>query len=334
MEVTTSLDQDKWKDFVDSHPLGNIFQTPEMAEVYKKTKNREPLLLAVKNKSGDVLALMLAVIIKYLRGPWSTFTSRAIVQGGPLYVEGQTGNNALKLLIKEYDRIMQKYTLITEIRNLWDVSHIRPLLEDNEYNFEEHLNFLIRLDRSKEEIWRNIHKSRRKGINRAFKKGVVVERVKNKKYLPKIYNLLKETYTKAKIPLADFSLFESAFDVLLPNKMAKFYVAKLNNSIVATRIILNYKGLVYDWYAGSSKNYSNYYLNEAIIWHILEEHAGREFHTFDFGGAGKPNEEYGVREFKRRFGGRMVNFGRFIRIYSPIKLKIAKSLFSIYRRIL
>lgn len=30
-----------------NHPQGNIFQTIEMAEVYKRTKNYEPVSLAV-----------------------------------------------------------------------------------------------------------------------------------------------------------------------------------------------------------------------------------------------------------------------------------------------
>lgn len=44
--VTDSIDHEKWADFVYNHPHGNIFQTPEMREVYKRTKNYEPITLA------------------------------------------------------------------------------------------------------------------------------------------------------------------------------------------------------------------------------------------------------------------------------------------------
>ena len=38
IEITDSLDTNKWSEFVLNHPHGNIFQTPEMAEVYKIQK--------------------------------------------------------------------------------------------------------------------------------------------------------------------------------------------------------------------------------------------------------------------------------------------------------
>ena len=57
-------------------------------------------------------------------------------------------------------------------------------------------------------------------------------------------------------------------------------------------------------------------------------------HTFDFGGAGKPNKEYGVREFKRQFGGALVNYGRCKKIHSPLKVKIAEKGFEVYRKMM
>lgn len=38
LEITDSPDVTKWSEFVLNHPHGNIFQTPEMAEVYRRTK--------------------------------------------------------------------------------------------------------------------------------------------------------------------------------------------------------------------------------------------------------------------------------------------------------
>ena len=47
IEITDSPDKTQWSEFVYDHPQGNIFQTPELAEVYTKTKNYEPITLAV-----------------------------------------------------------------------------------------------------------------------------------------------------------------------------------------------------------------------------------------------------------------------------------------------
>jgi lipid II:glycine glycyltransferase (peptidoglycan interpeptide bridge formation enzyme) len=41
-------------------------------------------------------------------------------------------------------------------------------------------------------------------------------------------------------------------------------------------------------------------------------------------GAGKPDEAYGVREFKARFGGEQVEYGRFLKINNHILYNIGK----------
>ena len=60
IEITDSPDTKQWGEFVLNHPYGNIFQTPEMAEVYRRTKNYAPVTLAIvdikpffKNLIGD-----------------------------------------------------------------------------------------------------------------------------------------------------------------------------------------------------------------------------------------------------------------------------------------
>jgi len=46
---------------------------------------------------------------------------------------------------------------------------------------------------------------------------------------------------------------------------------------------------------------------------------------FDFMGAGRPDTDYGVREFKSKFGGKQVSYGRYLRINKPMLYQIGKS---------
>ena len=41
-------------------------------------------------------------------------------------------------------------------------------------------------------------------------------------------------------------------------------------------------------------------------------------------GVGKPDQEYGVRDFKARFGGELVNYGRLTRINNPFLYSLAE----------
>ena len=80
IEITDSPDTKLWGEFVLHHPQGNIFQTPEMAEVYKRTKNYEPVTLAAISDTGEMLAVLQAVVIKEISGFLGSFSARAVIK--------------------------------------------------------------------------------------------------------------------------------------------------------------------------------------------------------------------------------------------------------------
>jgi len=333
LKITDSPDVKQWGEFVYEHPYGNIFQTPEMAEVYKRTKNYEPISLAVLDtKNDEILAILQAVVIKEMSGFLGTFSARSIIQGGPLFIDGEKGIKALKILMEYYNKIARKKAIYTQLRNTWDTSAIYDVLNKMGYEYEEHLNFLIDLNCSKEILFSKLKRDKKRAIKKAKERGVKVVK-EDKTALPIFYEILQETYDKAKLPLADISLFEAVFDILVPNNMANLYMAKYNDTYIAGRITLNYRNVIYDWFACSSQDYLSMYPNELIVWHVLEEGIDNGYKVFDFGGAGDPNKKYGVRDFKKQFGGKLVNFGRYKKIHAPVKMKVADIGFKLYRSV-
>ena len=333
LKVVNKLDEKKWEAFIESHPNGNVFQTPQMMKVYQNTKNYEPLFLAVLDETDEIQAILLAHIIKEMSGALSSFSSRAIIQGGPIYKDGEDGLKALTKLMKAYDDLVKKKAIYTQIRNMRDESKIKSILHSIGYSYEAHLNYLINVKRSPEEILAAIHKNRRKNIRKARNKGVIIEEVIEKEQISDFYAPLRHTYQNAGVPLADISLLYNGFLHLCPNKMARYFVAKFENETIGARAVLTYKNLIFDWYAGSTENSAPYYPNELLVWHILEYGSKNGYYTFDFGGAGKPGVKYGVRTFKERFGGELVNFGRFEKDNQPIKKKISRVGFSIWKKV-
>jgi len=95
------------------------------------------------------------------------------------------------------------------------------------------------------------------------------------------------------------------------------YIAKYENNYIGGILILTYNGIIHDWYAGACDEYLKLCPNDLLAWHPIEWGSENGYHTFDFLGAGKPDEKYGVRDFKKRFGGQLVNFGRYKKIHSP-----------------
>ena len=56
-----------------------------------------------------------------------------------------------------------------------------------------------------------------------------------------------------------------------------------------------------------------------VYCYIVVEHG---LPRFDFMGAGKPEEDYGVRAFKAQMGGQLVGHGRFLLIAKPLLYRI------------
>jgi len=323
----------EWDEFVYNHPKANIFQTSYMAEVFERTKKIEPITLVVIDEETDeILASLLSCVMKQTN-ILSSFTSWARIRGGPLFLDNEKGIAAVSLLIQSYDSIIRKKVLYTDIWNLGNTQQLSMPIENNGYIYEDLLNFLIDLTKSKEELWEGLNRDKRRGIKKAKELNIAIEICIKKEEIPICYDLLQETYKNAKIPLADISLFESTFDILVSKHNAVFLFAKYDNKCIATQVALIYKDTIYAWYTGVIREYLSYHPGDLLIWHLLEWGAENGYSMFDFGGAGNPKKEYGVREYKKQFGGQLVNFGRYKKIHSPKKLWLAEKGFEVWRRL-
>lgn len=332
--IVRTLPEEEWRRFVTDHPAGNIFHTPEMFRVFGYAKNHQPELWAA-TQNGSVLALLLPVRIILKRGLLRYLTSRAVVYGGVLCAPGRIGQKALKILLQTYVHEVRGDLLFTELRNRTDLSTIRSVLQYSEFDYEDEYNFLVDLALPVERIWHKIAKSTRKQIRRIRDKGTLtIEELRDRKNLPVWYALIQKSFSRVHVPLADYSLFESAFDILYPQAMIQFLLCRVNDQHIAASVALLYKKEIIGWYRGFNREYRKYQPNDAMVWHLLKWGAEKRFHVFDFGGAGKPDEDYGPRRFKSKFGGALVNYGRHLCIHAPMRLKLSRAGYQVLRRFL
>jgi serine/alanine adding enzyme len=334
MTIVQTLPEAEWRRFVEEHPQGNIFHTPEMFQLFTRARGHHPTLWAAVGNGGRVLALLLPVQITLMDGLLCRFTTRAVSYGGVLCAPGIEGKEALAMLLRAYKREMMESILFTELRNLSDLSNIQPVLNDCGFAYEEHLNFLVDLDQPEKTIWRKISKSGRQSVRTSCNKGTIIEEVTERQKVAVSYQLLQKVYTRVQVPLASLTLFEAAFDILGPPGMFKIFLARVDEHYIGTCFLLMHKGRIIDWYAGSNRAFSSYCPGELLIWHILQWGKEHRFHLFDFGGAGNPDKDYGPRKFKAKFGGTPVNYGRNICVHHPHLLSFSRWGYQLYRRFL
>lgn len=334
MKLVKTLDRTQWKNFVELNPQGNIFHTPEMFEVFQQAEGHHPSLWAVVGKDDRILALLLPVRI-YMNSRMLKMVSRDIVYGGVLYELSDQGREGLGFLLEAYRKESRGSNLFTELRHISETTAVQPVLQNNQFDYEDHLNYIINLDRTPEEILNTIGKRTRKHISRGIRSGkLTVEVVKEPEMVSVCYDLIKTTYQNSSVPIAHPSLFEAAFDLLSDKGMVQFLLAKVNHTPVAASVELIYKNVIYGWYSGMDRKFSSYTPNEMIMWQILSWGAEHGCRSYDFGGAGKPDEDYGVRTFKAKFGGDLVNYGRNKYIAFPVFYKVTEFGYRCLKRIL
>jgi lipid II:glycine glycyltransferase (peptidoglycan interpeptide bridge formation enzyme) len=126
--------------------------------------------------------------------------------------------------------------------------------------------------------------------------------------------------------------FSSIFEFSQEDKVAVFGTY-LDDKLIASRFCMMNQHILYDWYAGHREDFNPYYPNDFIIHHIFEWAQKKGVSTFDFGGAGNNTTEYGVREFKLKFGGQLTEYGRNEIVFNPLKYSLGKFGFKIKKLI-
>lgn len=169
------IEKTKWAEFVNRHPHGNIFQTPQMYEVYKSTKNYEPLIvICLDRETLEVAGVLLAVIQKQYSGWISKLSARAIVWGGPL-----VKNNNKEVLIKlleVFSQIVKHKSIYTEVRNLTDQAEFKEIFLKFKFKYIPHLNILLALEADEEILWTNLKNKERKVLGEPEKTASLLAR--------------------------------------------------------------------------------------------------------------------------------------------------------------
>ncbi len=94
---------------------------------------------------------------------------------------------------------------------------------------------------------------------------------------------------------------------------------------------------MYEWYVcGLDREYKPHDIYPSVLatWAAIDYAAENGIPTFDFMGLGKPDEKYGVRDFKARFGGKWVNYGRFSRVNKRVFYAVAEIVYNVKRLIM
>ncbi|MCC7084100.1 MAG: GNAT family N-acetyltransferase [Pirellulales bacterium] len=336
-EVVNLLDdwtrlQPPWDEYVHSHPKGCVFHTSQMVRVFQQTRGNKPLALASMTADGRIAALLVSVRVQTLPPPMGRLSSRAVFYAEPLCSDHPDSMKALSQLLAFHDARVRRSVLFAEVRPLFAPGSERVVLERAGYSHLEYLNVLYNVSQPVEDMWLEVHKSAQRAVRQCERRGLTVAEVPKDSAVETLYPLLQLSYGHSGVPLADRSLFEAAVAELCQHGYAKFFAVFDGAAPVAMDVMLTFKDRIYFWYGGVTRAAAGSPCS-LLRWFELKWAHDNGFAVCDSGGAGWPNIPYGVRDFKRKFGGDLVQYGRYRKVFAPRTLAMAEKAYNLKRRV-
>ena len=319
------INKQQWQLLTEQSTTATWFQTPEAYEFYASVSEMIPFVTAVEN-NGKLRAVCVGYTTKETNAIKQYLTCRAIIIGGPLLVDDATDEEVATLL-KAVTNAFTPYTLhptpiYIESRNFHDYSKWKTIFEHSGFAYQPHLNFHINTS-SVELAQANIGKHRWKYIRLSLRDGATMVENPTIEQVRECYELLKELYTtRVKTPLFSWEFFEKLY--YQPN--AKYLLVEFEGKILGGTVCVCLPGkALYEWFVCGNDYYRKGIRPSSVAtWLGMQYAAQNGYPLFDLMGAGKPDEPYGVRDFKAEFGGELVEHGRFLCIRKPLLYKLGK----------
>lgn len=233
---------------------------------------------------------------------------RAIINGGPSFNKDISDDEISSLLFDCIHALKRKVIYI-ETRNFNDFSRFRSVFEKAGFQYEPHYDFIVDTS-SVDLVDANMGKSRKRDVKASLKNGASLIDSPTVEDIVSFYSVLKDLYVKkVKTPLFPKSFFLKLFRM----PFSKFILVSYQGSIVGGTVCVFDNETVYEWFAcGRDGVFKNVYPSTVATYYGIRFAAENGFRYFDMMGAGAPGDGgYGVRDFKSKFGGKLVEYGRY-----------------------
>jgi len=323
----SEINPEQWQQLIDSSPVASFFQTREWYDFCSTLSFLKPFVYAV-SENDKLTALICGYVVAEGNVLKQFFSKRAIVLGGALLDEN-ISEKTLHALLTYVKKDLKKQAIYLELRNFNDYTPFRPTFEKVGFAYQPHLNFHIATP-DIETALKQLSSTKRRDVKISQKEGAEIIEITEEKDLRAYYALLEDLYkTKVKMPLFPYDFFQKL--VKLSN--GKIFGIKYQDQIIGGSVCVFLENrAVYELFAcGLDRKFKNIYPSTLATWAGIEYAARNGYKYFDMMGAGKPDEDYGVREFKAKFGGELVEYGRFLCILQPCLYKLGKKVIQIIK---
>jgi len=284
----------------------NFFHSSASFDWYGNSPTYTPFILVAFEKERPVAA-MFAIIMRinhFFRG--SIFKRCFISQQPDFFEEGLPQIEIFELLITQLVKEVRKKVFLIRYENLGNAIFGYKGFRDNHFYSVKWINIRNSLQR-KRKIWDQLSPSRKNQVNKAIRKGVVMEEFTSEENLREIYNLIQNTNNK-KITrrFPPYKYFENFFHYYIKTGKGKIMITRYQGKIIGGAILgFEKNNTVYClYYWGKTKRYKMLYPTIFTIYSAMKMAEENGFRYFDFMDVGFLNKNAGRLRFLLQFGGK------------------------------
>ncbi len=322
--IFTELSPEDFRNFADKSLYRSFYQTPEIAKL-RESNGWIPYYFGIKENDKILAATILVARPAFLGksvfyapgGPLIDFENRELLNFFTKNLKKYLrSHNAYVLHIEPYYELIERdrdgevvaggFDHQDALKNLKSLGY-RKLPESDEPAYQ----FVLDIKgRTPDELLASFKRNTRNHIRKAEKKGVKIREL-NREELPRFKKITESTSRRRDFSDKPLKYYEQMYDLFHERGEIQFLLAEADGHDLSAAMFMTYGSEVIYLFSGSAEEYMREYNAQYLIqWHMIKfaaEHGYEKYNFYGIHGLPDRNDpDYGIYDFKKGFGGRVV----------------------------
>lgn len=273
---------------------------------YSQSPTYTPMMVVAYDGDNPVAAMFANItrINRFFRG--KLFKRCFISQQPAFFDDSRSKIDVFEALITHLVNEVRGKVFLIRYENLGDAIFGYKGFRENKFYSIKWINVRNSLQR-KRKIWDQLSASRKNQVNKAIRKGAVLEEFRSAENLPEIYTLIEATNNK-KIShrFPPYEYFKNFYQHYILKGKGKIVLTRYQGKIIGGAILgFEKKDTVYClYYWGKSKRYKTIFPTIFTLYSAMQMAEDEGFLFFDFMDVGFLNKNAGRSRFLLQFGGK------------------------------
>lgn len=302
----------KWDELVERTSHSSVYHLWDWGEVLSDAYGYQRYYLATTEKSTIIGGLPLIHVKSWLFGD-KLMSLPFCEYGGPLVnseLSDKETQQVMKSLLDATNKLARAlHVKYVQIKKPIAMSMGGTMDTQGYTNFQRYVTFQIDLTRELDELWANVHKSKRKAVRKALKGGVVAKELESVEQLETYYMLYLKTHKRHGSPPHKCEFFERLYDAFFLKDKMKILLTEYEGKLIGGRISFCQGKTIFNWYSVIDWKHRRLNPNSVLSWSIIEWGVKNGYHKLEFGRTRKGTTIY---DFKKDWGGQETHLQEYV----------------------